>query len=95
MTPKRNPSQGGEKSREKSWQHRLTAQADAATAEFVAGIDVDRELWRYDIAGSKAHARMLGKVGLLTAREAETILKGLDAVAGLIEAGRLAMPVEL
>ena len=34
----------------KPWQGRLRADADAVTAEFVASLDVDRALWRYDVA---------------------------------------------
>jgi len=79
----------------KSWQGRLTADADAATAEFVASLDVDRALWRYDVAGSIAHAQMLGEVGLLTKAEFRRIKQGLLAIAEDIERGRLDMPVEL
>ena len=50
----------------KSWQGRLAGQADAATAEFVASLDVDRALWRYDIVGSVAHAQMLCEVKLIS-----------------------------
>ena len=79
----------------KSWQARLTADADTATAEFVASLDVDRALWRYDVVGSVAHARMLSEAGLLTKAEFRRIRRGLLAVADDIERGRLDMPVEL
>jgi len=79
----------------KSWQGRLTAEADSATAELLASLDVDKALWKYDIAGSIAHAEMLAKVGLLKPAELAAIKKGLLSVASDIEAGRLAMPVEL
>jgi len=79
----------------KSWHGRLTADADEATAAFVASLDIDRALWRYDVAGSIAHARMLREVNLLTARELARIRKGLLAIADDIEHGRLDMPVEL
>ena len=52
-------------SAKKPWQARLTADADAATAQFVASLDVDRTLWRYDIVGSIAHARMLSERKLI------------------------------
>ena len=79
----------------KPWQGRLTADADAVTAEFVASLDVDRALWRYDVAGSVAHARMLHEIGILTAGEFDAIDKGLETIAADIERGRLDMPVEL
>ncbi|HOD83452.1 MAG TPA: argininosuccinate lyase [Phycisphaerae bacterium] len=79
----------------KSWQGRLTADLDAATAKLVASIDVDHVLWKYDIAGSLVHARMLQRQGVLTQRELASIRKGLLAVAGELEAGTLALPIEL
>ncbi|HUS48199.1 MAG TPA: argininosuccinate lyase [Phycisphaerae bacterium] len=79
----------------KSWHGRLAADADAITAEFLASLDVDKELWRYDIAGSIVHARMLSEVGIISAADFKKINKGLLSVAKEIEAGRLAMPVEL
>ena len=79
----------------KSWQGRLTADADAATAAFVASLDVDRALWRYDVRGSIAHARMLSERKLISEQEFEQIRSGLEAIGRDIEAGRLDMPVEL
>jgi len=79
----------------KSWHGRLSAEADDVTTRFLASLDVDRALWRYDVAGSLAHAQMLAEVGLLRRGEHATIRKGLLAVADAIEAGRLPMPLEL
>jgi argininosuccinate lyase len=93
---KAKPACGGSKSgSQKSWQGRLTADTDPRTARFVASLDVDRVLWRYDIAGSIAHARMLSEVGILTRREFSTIRRGLESIAADIEAFKLDMPVEL
>lgn len=60
----------------------------AEVARFTESISFDVRLWRHDIAGSKAHATMLKKVGLLSGAEWESILAGLDAIAAEIEAGR-------
>ncbi|HAU36392.1 MAG TPA: argininosuccinate lyase [Phycisphaerales bacterium] len=79
----------------KSWQGRLAADTDAATAAFVASLDVDRRLWRYDIVGSVAHAQMLSEVGVLTTGEFAEIRAGLLSVADDLEAGKLDMPLEL
>ncbi len=93
---KAKPASGGSSSgSKKSWQGRLTADADAATAQFVASLDVDRALWKYDIIGSIMHARMLGEVGILTKRELATIRRGLMAIADDIAADKLDMPAEL
>ena len=80
---------------EKSWHGRLTASADAITAELLASIDIDKDIWRYDIAGSIAHAQMLSEQKIITAKEFQQIKKGLLSVAADIEAGTLPMPVEL
>jgi argininosuccinate lyase len=53
-----------------------------------ASIGFDKRLYAHDIAGSKAHARMLAAVGLLGAAERDAILAGLDRIADEIEADR-------
>ena len=50
-------------------------------------IDVDRRLWRQDLAGSRAHCRMLMAQGIIDVASGEAILKGLDQVEAEIEAG--------
>jgi argininosuccinate lyase len=55
-----------------------------------ASIDIDKRLWREDIAGSKAHAAMLTEAGIISRADADAILTGLDQVAGEIEAGTFA-----
>ncbi|MAW79736.1 MAG: argininosuccinate lyase [Parvularcula sp.] len=52
-----------------------------------ASIDIDKRLWREDIAGSKAHAAMLAEAGIIARADAEAILEGLDQVANEIESG--------
>ncbi len=43
-------------------------------------LSVDVRMWREDIRGSRAHARMLGECGILEAGDVTDILRGLDAV---------------
>jgi argininosuccinate lyase len=69
------------------WGARYGSGPAAIMEEINASIDFDKELWRQDIAGSKAHAAMLAKQGIITAKDAKAITRGLDAVAGEIEAG--------
>ena len=52
-----------------------------------ASIGFDKRLYAHDLAGSRAHARMLAAVGLLSDGERDAILNGLDAIAARIEAG--------
>ncbi|WP_150001541.1 argininosuccinate lyase [Iodidimonas gelatinilytica] len=55
-----------------------------------ASIDIDHVLFRHDIAGSKAHCRMLVATGILTAADGEAILGGLDQVEEEIARGEMA-----
>lgn len=56
---------------------------------FTVGNDreLDLVLAKYDVIGSRAHARMLHKIGLLTATEIEQVEKELDSITLLIEKG--------
>src|SRR4029077_19995702 len=69
------------------WGGRFGQGPGAIMEEINASIDFDKALWRQDIAGSKAHAAMLAKQGIITAKDAKAIARGLDKVAGEIEAG--------
>ena len=51
---------------EKLWGGRFAAGTDSLVEAFTASIQVDRRLYAEDIRGSMAHARMLGRVGVLT-----------------------------
>ncbi len=75
----------------KPWQHRLSADPDQATSHLLASIDVDVALYKYDIAGSVAHATMLQKIGILTKAELDAVVAGLKDVAADIESGTLAI----
>lgn len=74
---------------------RFAAGPAADVADFTESISFDWRLWRQDILGSKAHATMLRKVGLLTAAELKAILGGLDEIAQEIEEGRFVWKAEL
>ncbi|MDZ7828308.1 MAG: argininosuccinate lyase [Halofilum sp. (in: g-proteobacteria)] len=72
----------------KPWGGRFTEPTDAFVEAFTASVGFDRRLYRHDIAGSRAHARMLARVGVLSDDERDRILAGLDEVEADIEAGR-------
>lgn len=74
---------------------RLTESTDAFVEAFTASIDFDQRLYKHDIAGSKAHAKMLNKVGILTDEEVADIHKGLDEIQADIESGNLEWSVQL
>ena len=65
---------------DKPWAGRFTQAADAAAERFTASLAFDRRLWPYDVAGSIAWARALGRAGLLSGEERDAIVKGLEAL---------------
>ncbi len=67
---------------------RFAREVDAQVTQFTQSVSFDQRLWRYDILGSMAHAAMLRKVGLLSAREEKAIRRGLDQIAREIRLGR-------
>ena len=79
----------------KSWGERLSAEPDPAAAELLSSLDVDEQLWRYDIAGSIAHARMLCEQKIITRSELAKIKKALLAIGEKIAAGRLEITTSL
>ncbi|MBE9506113.1 MAG: argininosuccinate lyase [Chloroflexi bacterium] len=56
--------------------------------DYVGSLEFDRRLYRQDIAGSVAHARMLGRQGIIPAADAAELMRGLQVVRGEIEAGQ-------
>jgi argininosuccinate lyase len=55
--------------------------------EINSSIDFDRHLYAQDITGSKAHAAMLVKAGIISQENGDAIIKGLDTIAEEIESG--------
>jgi argininosuccinate lyase len=80
---------------QKLWGGRFTQPTDKFVEEFTASIAFDQRLYRYDIQGSKAHAEMLGRQGIIAVAEAQQIITGLDAILADIEAGKVVFTVAL
>ena len=74
---------------------RFKKAADKTVNRYTASIPYDWRLYLYDIAGSVAHARMLAKQGIITDKEAETIIAGLDGIQQEIEGGQFLFKTEL
>ncbi|MDX2477163.1 MAG: argininosuccinate lyase [Gammaproteobacteria bacterium] len=72
---------------EKPWKGRFTAATDKLVEEYTESISFDQRLYEVDIQGSKAHASMLAKVGVLTNTERDAIISGLDRILEDIEQG--------
>jgi argininosuccinate lyase len=71
----------------KPWGGRFSEPTDREVEAFTASIHYDRRLYRCDIEGSVAHARMLAKQGIITQGEAKAIRTGLAGILTDIEAG--------
>jgi argininosuccinate lyase len=68
---------------------------DKNVLKYVASIPFDRRLYKQDIAGSVAHARMLASRKLISKKEAELIIKGLESIRKEIEQGKFEFKLEL
>jgi len=79
----------------KPWAGRFTEATDRFVEEFTASVSFDKRLYRHDIAGSLAHARMLQHVGVLSTAECEAIVKGLEEIRAEIERDDFAWSVSL
>jgi argininosuccinate lyase len=77
------------------WGGRFASRPDETMKAINASIGVDQRMWREDIAGSKAHAAMLGRQNILTQEDVSAIQEGLDAIAAEIEAGTFKFSEEL
>ena len=81
--------------KQKLWGGRFTQPTDKFVEEFTASIDFDKRLCHQDIRGSIAHARMLGKQGIISLDDMESIVHGLQEILRQIEAGHFDFSVAL
>ena len=80
--PSVNSGQG-----QQMWGGRFSEATDSFVAAFTASVGFDQRFAKHDIQGSIAHATMLGRCGILTTEEVDTIIKGLNQVQQEIETG--------
>ncbi|MDD4189256.1 MAG: argininosuccinate lyase [Eubacteriales bacterium] len=73
----------------KLWGGRFTKNTDASADSFNSSLRFDSRLYKHDIAGSIAHARMLGKQGIISTEESEKICGALDRILEEITNGTL------
>ena len=77
------------------WGGRFAVAPDALMERINASIGFDKALYAQDIAGSVAHARMLGDTGILSGADVTAICDGLAAIGAEIEAGEFDFKAEL
>lgn len=78
----------------KLWKGRFSKEATSSSNEFNASIPFDQRMYREDITGSIAHAKMLGKQGIISMDESELIVGTLRDILDDIEAGKIEFTVE-
>jgi argininosuccinate lyase len=78
---------GKEKEKSKPWSGRFTGALSGTAERISASVHFDSRLWRQDIRGSMAHAKMLQRIGVLSEKELSDILAGLADIGRDIESG--------
>ena len=76
------------------WGGRFEDSPTEFTQAFGASLPVDKRMWESDIAGSKAHAAMLARQGVISQQDADDIRAGLDAVGERIDAGEFEFDID-
>ena len=74
---------------------RQAAPVSDSLKDYTVSIHYDRRLYRQDIAGSIAHARMLARQGIIGEKDAELIVMGLGSIRQEIESGAFPWKPEL
>ena len=83
------------KKSKKQWGGRFQKEQDRLALLYTESISFDWRLYPYDIAGSTAHARMLGECGIIKKVEANKIIKALREIGKEIDEDRFSFKVEL
>lgn len=78
----------------KLWGGRFAKKTDRLVEDFHSSISFDQRLFRQDILGSMAHAKMLGKQGIISQEEADRLVTGLESILRDIEAGKVHFEVD-
>ncbi|TMC74516.1 MAG: argininosuccinate lyase [Chloroflexi bacterium] len=76
------------------WSGRFTTGLDRSMQWFTSSLELDRRILVYDVRGSLAHARMLGRQGILSADEAKRLVDGLERVLREVEQKQFPWPTD-
>jgi argininosuccinate lyase len=77
----------------KMWGGRFSKTTDQLVEDFHSSISFDQRMYKEDIAGSIAHARMLGAQGIITKEESVKIIEGLEEILLEIGEGKIEFDV--
>lgn len=72
----------------KPWSGRFKQKTAGTVERFTESVSFDKRLWKYDIRGSIAHAKMLGRQKIIPSADADKIVRGLEQIAAEIESGK-------
>jgi argininosuccinate lyase len=78
-----------------TWAGRFSEPVSDLVKRYTASVDFDRRMWRQDIRGSLAHARMLARQGIIAAADLADIERGMAEIVREIEAGRFTWQLDL
>ena len=73
----------------KMWAGRTSGITNLAADDFNSSIRFDKRMYREDIEGSIAHAKMLAKCGIISSNDGEILIAGLESILKDIESGAL------
>jgi argininosuccinate lyase len=74
------------------WSGRLAGGLDPRIRAFTSSLELDRRIARHDVRGSIAHARMLGRQGIIPQDEADELVAGLERIDAELAADAFAWP---
>jgi len=84
-----------ENSTQYTWAGRFSEPMSDLVKRYTASVDFDQRMWRQDIRGSLAHAKMLAKQGIIAAQDLADIERGMQQVVAEIEAGKFEWSLDL
>ena len=73
----------------KLWAGRFSKDTDNRVNSFNSSLSFDSRMYKNDIEGSVAHAKMLGATGIISGEDVEKIIEGLTGILADIESGKL------
>jgi argininosuccinate lyase len=76
------------------WKGRFATALDPRIRSFTASLELDKRIALHDVRGSIAHARMLGRQGILPLPDATALVAALDAIADELRAGSFPWPAD-
>ena len=78
----------------KLWGGRFQKSTDKKVDDFNSSIRFDKRMYKQDIRGSIAHAKMLGKQGIIPTEDSQKIIEGLEIILADIEIGKVSFDID-